>query len=79
MSGIQLAQKARESRPSLKVLLTSGYTGETPEAAAEFELIDKPYERTELARRLRRLCEVKEAVVSTKPKGRRPRVSAGQA
>ena len=52
-NGVELAKRAREMRPGLKVLLSSGYVGEAVSRAAEsFELIDKPYERATLARRL---------------------------
>jgi signal transduction histidine kinase len=56
-NGAQLAIKARRVRPALKVLLTSGYT-----AAAlslehglpdDLDVMDKPYQREELARKLR--------------------------
>lgn len=56
MNGAQLAVEARRLRPELRVLLTSGYVGET---GAE-ELVDdtlpvlnKPYRRDELAEKLR--------------------------
>ncbi len=54
MNGIELAKKAQERRPNLKVLLTSGYLGEPGnQMQHDFPLIDKPYEGDELARRLR--------------------------
>ncbi|WP_332677575.1 response regulator [Brevundimonas sp.] len=54
MNGIELAQKAQERRPDLKVLLTSGYLGETGnQMEHDFPLIDKPYQCAELATRLR--------------------------
>jgi CheY-like chemotaxis protein len=56
-SGAQLTVKARQLRPELKVLLTSGYTA----AALSLEhglpdnlkLVGKPYQREELAKQLR--------------------------
>jgi signal transduction histidine kinase len=56
-NGAQLAVEARRVRPSLKVLLTSGYTA----AALSLEhglpddliLVNKPYRREDLARKLR--------------------------
>ena len=57
MNGVQLAVEARRIRPELKVLLTSGYT-----AAAlsrehglpdNLNLVEKPYQREELAKKLR--------------------------
>jgi len=56
-SGLQLARTAREMRPGLKVLLTSGYVGEAARVADEFPLIEKPYERAMLASRLRELLD----------------------
>ena len=54
MNGIDLARRAREIRPDLAILLTSGYLGEgTQGRAHEFALIDKPYQRSELAARIR--------------------------
>jgi signal transduction histidine kinase len=57
MNGAQLAVEARRIRPELKVLLTSGYTA----AALSFEhglpndlnVVGKPYQREELAKKLR--------------------------
>jgi signal transduction histidine kinase len=58
LSGVQLARAACEIRPHLKVLLTSGYLGDVrAELGGEFPLIDKPYERTHLAAKLRELCD----------------------
>jgi signal transduction histidine kinase len=55
--GAQLAVEARRMRPALKVLLTSGYTAAAlslehglPENLA---IVDKPYRREELARKLK--------------------------
>ena len=58
LSGVQLAQTATQIRPSLKVLLTSGYVGDVrAELTGEFPLMEKPYERAALASKLRELCE----------------------
>ena len=55
-NGPELAKKARQGRPGLRILFASGY------ATAEFEegtplelgaLLNKPYERAELARAVR--------------------------
>ena len=52
-NGVELARLARNMRPDLKVLLTSGYVGEANTLAGDaFELIDKPYQRSDLAARL---------------------------
>ncbi len=55
----ELAERAREMQPSVKVLFTSGYTensvihnGRLDEGV---ELLSKPYRREQLARRLRKL------------------------
>jgi signal transduction histidine kinase/DNA-binding response OmpR family regulator len=54
LNGLELARAVRERRPELKVLLTSGYVGDqTPIVEAGFPLIDKPFERGELAAKLR--------------------------
>jgi PAS domain S-box-containing protein len=60
-TGVQLASEARKLRPGIKVLLTSGYTGEaltrhTGEDEA-FPLIAKPFRQQELAARLREVIE----------------------
>jgi signal transduction histidine kinase len=57
MNGVQLTVEARRIRPELKVLLTSGYTA----AALSLEhglpdnlnVVEKPYQREELAKKLR--------------------------
>src|SRR5215472_2976995 len=57
MNGVQLTVEARRIRPKLKVLLTSGYTA----AALSLEhglpdnmnVVEKPYRREDLARKLR--------------------------
>jgi CheY-like chemotaxis protein len=56
MNGAQLADEARRIRPELKVLLTSGYvSAQSEEQVLESELpvLSKPYQRDELARKLR--------------------------
>lgn len=56
MNGIDLARAARQCRPDLKVLLTSGYAGfdnAGEGGVAEFPVLPKPYRRAELARRVR--------------------------
>lgn len=63
MNGIELGRRAQALRPDLKVLLTSGYLGETAQGHShEFALIEKPYERAELAAQIR-------AVLSQGPAG----------
>ena len=56
MNGAQLAAQARRLRPSLKILLTSGYVGEGGAgelAGQDLPLLSKPYRRDELAHTLR--------------------------
>ena len=57
MNGVMLAREARRRQPRLKVLLTTGYAEasleRTDAGGTEFEIINKPYRRMELARRVR--------------------------
>ena len=58
LTGVQLAEKAQELRPSLKVLLTSGYVGHhVATTQTRFPLIDKPYEQPDLAAKLRSVLD----------------------
>jgi hypothetical protein len=54
MSGVALARAAQRLRP-LKAILTSGAIErpDTGEAAAEFPIVAKPYQRGELVRAIR--------------------------
>jgi len=53
MTGYELAGQARESRPGLKVLFTSGYTAigarQDPGHASPGPLLSKPYRKRDLA------------------------------
>jgi CheY-like chemotaxis protein len=57
MSGRQLADAARQRRPGLKVLFTSGYDEEAivhhGRLDQGIQLLPKPYRRRELAKRIR--------------------------
>jgi CheY-like chemotaxis protein len=56
MNGAQLAVKARQLRPELKVLLTSGYVAEQGAdhgIGIDVPVLNKPYRREDLARQLR--------------------------
>jgi signal transduction histidine kinase/CheY-like chemotaxis protein len=57
MNGLQLAVEARRLRPSLRVLLTSGYTAEAlsgeHSVPVGVPILTKPYRREELAERLK--------------------------
>ncbi|SFG93490.1 hybrid sensor histidine kinase/response regulator [Methylobacterium gossipiicola] len=61
MNGVMLARAARERQPKIKVLLTTGYAEasleRTDAGGTEFEVINKPYKRLELARRVRRVID----------------------
>ncbi|MDB5448456.1 MAG: sensor histidine kinase/response regulator, partial [Phenylobacterium sp.] len=58
VSGVSLARTARELRPGLLVLLTSGFVGEGAAAdQVEFPLLDKPYETAAMAQKLRKLLD----------------------
>ena len=68
VSGLILARTAREVRPNLPVLLTSGFIGDGAILdSAEFPLLDKPYETARLAAELRALLK------GSKPKRKRAR------
>jgi HAMP domain-containing protein/CheY-like chemotaxis protein len=58
-TGVELAVEARELRPGIKVLLTSGYPGEAlarhHSERMEWPMIAKPYRQPELATHLQRL------------------------
>jgi CheY-like chemotaxis protein len=51
MSGVELAQTARQTRPDLKVLLSTGYAGERLDEAANqgWSVLRKPYQAEELS------------------------------
>ncbi|QRE73615.1 hybrid sensor histidine kinase/response regulator [Methylobacterium aquaticum] len=61
MNGVMLAREARRRQPRLKVLLTTGYAEasieRTDAGGSEFEIINKPYRRMELARRVRAVLD----------------------
>ena len=57
LDGVALAREAKRRRPHLKVLLTTGFVEASVErneaGGREFDLLDKPYGRSELARKVR--------------------------
>ena len=61
MNGVMLARAAKERQPKIKVLITTGYAEasleRTDAGGSEFEVINKPYKRLELARRVRRVLD----------------------
>ena len=61
MNGVLLAREARRRQPRLKVLLATGYAEASLErtdvGGSEFDLLNKPYRRTELIRRVRAILD----------------------
>lgn len=61
MNGVMLAREVKRRRPSMRVLLTTGYAESSIERVdargAEFELIQKPYKRSELAIKVRQVLD----------------------
>jgi CheY-like chemotaxis protein len=60
MGGAELADKARALRPGIRVLFTSGHAGgndeSLPQAGSE-AFIGKPFQRDDLAGKVRRLLD----------------------
>jgi signal transduction histidine kinase/ActR/RegA family two-component response regulator len=60
-TGVQLAEEAQALRPQIKVLLTSGYTGEAlarhQPNHAEWPIIAKPFRQPELAASIRKILK----------------------
>ena len=54
MRGTELAEQARQLRPGLPVLLTSGFSRELLDASPAWQLLRKPYTRAELERAIAR-------------------------
>jgi CheY-like chemotaxis protein len=57
MDGVDLARQAREHRPDLKVMLTSGYSDlksarSSEESCVQWRILKKPYRRSELQQAL---------------------------
>ena len=67
MLGPALAQKARESRPGLSVLFTTGYAERgvlaSGDGVAASEVIAKPYRNEELAQRIRQVIDRETRIV----------------
>jgi PAS domain S-box-containing protein len=59
VSGVDLARIARDRRPGLKVLFTTGFAEDVlgPGASGDGPMLVKPYQRHQLARQLRRLLD----------------------
>jgi CheY-like chemotaxis protein len=57
MDGLALAQWIRQHRPSIPVILTSGYAGTAPAAAFCDRFLDKPYLPTEIFQHIAALIQ----------------------
>ncbi|MCJ2127422.1 histidine kinase famiy protein [Methylobacterium sp. E-045] len=61
MNGIVLAREAKRRQAHLKILLTTGYAEasleRTDAGGSEFDLLNKPYRRTDLIRRVRAILD----------------------
>ena len=61
MNGFDLAARARETRPGVRVLLASGFTGHVTDKSADRTLVDamlhKPYDKAQLAHAVRKAVE----------------------
>ncbi len=57
LNGVELGREAKRRRPQIKVLLTTGYAEasleRTDAGGREFDVLSKPYGRSELARKVR--------------------------
>lgn len=63
MNGVLLAREAQRRNPGLPVLLTTGFAessiDRTDETGSEFDIIQKPYKRSELITKVRRTIDSK--------------------
>ena len=61
MNGYQLGEEARQRRPHLKILHTSGFAGPVVDDGApierEHQLLTKPYRKSDLATKVRELLD----------------------
>jgi CheY-like chemotaxis protein len=61
MTGCELAREVKKRRPSLRILLTSGYTAQAVANGchdlAGLELLQKPFRKVELAAKLRQMLD----------------------
>jgi PAS domain S-box-containing protein len=71
MNGWELAERAQQIRPGLKLMFTSGYALETLVARGRIHpdtaILNKPYRRPELARRLREVLDSPQVAVMAPP------------
>jgi signal transduction histidine kinase/CheY-like chemotaxis protein len=72
IGGIELGKRLRESRPSLRVMYTSGYTGRALEGSGILEnpdtFIEKPFSADALARQVRHVLEMPMAKIDAPPR-----------
>jgi CheY-like chemotaxis protein len=59
LSGLQLAHKLEAERPSLPILLATGYSEELREDPGAFAVVSKPYDATSLAAAIGTLLEAR--------------------
>ena len=64
MTGVELAQKARELRPGLPVLLATGYADLPSGTTTDLPRLAKPYQQAELAEQVSRLLVGRATVLS---------------
>ncbi len=57
MTGLELAIRARELRPGIPVLLTTGYADLPPGSALELPRLSKPYQQRDLDEKLSKLLQ----------------------
>lgn len=55
MTGVELAEKARELRPNLPILLATGYADLPSGATTDLPRLAKPYQQADLAQHLAKL------------------------
>jgi len=68
MSGLELANRARELRPGIKVVLASGYAALFPTTGGVVgELLQKPYRDEDLLRVLKKTLDVEPGAVAAPP------------
>jgi CheY-like chemotaxis protein len=73
IDGLALARAMRERRPSLPVLLVTGYSQAATEAAPEFTVMRKPFQFAELSRAsARMIAESKQPALTNVVRLRRP-------
>ena len=64
MNGVEIAEQAKQIQPNIKFLYTTGYTENAiihqGQLGAGANLINKPYQRTELLERVRKVLDIKD-------------------